>query len=258
MPCIPQEVDMNPQMQVGDANLSTCRVHRTNLQKGTHCESHLKAGEEYFFVLVTPEDPNSFVSVSDTKRQTVQSPVRPNSPLFSGSPRLGSHSAAFSSPSVDDEVDGGPHSASAYDDSMYTSEPESPEVDESAAEVDDSPHVDDATDFEDWAPPPVRSLVAAQQSRPGAVSRAPNRSACNIAPGSFSKSSAGSPSDHVMLTHRFPALGPRLETLEVLELALARDRWYKALNSDNVLAVIGIAKGENILPGESRKRRRID
>ena len=57
----------------------------------------------------------------------------------------------------------------------------------------------------------------------------------------------------------FAALGPRLEKLELLELALASDRWYKAHNSEDVQAVIGIAKGEKILPEEeSRKRRRMD
>lgn len=254
---------MKQQMQACEANVSsdklttsTCRVHRTDLRKGTHCERNLKEGEEYFFVLVTPEDPYSFVCVSNTKRVIARSPVSPIL-LTSEPPQLQSYNTISSSPFDDDNVDEGPNGASESDDSLYLSEPESSGADDSAAEVDNSPDVHNSSESEDEAPPPGRSLVAAERS--DNVSRAPDRSAMNIAPGSFCKSCPTGPSSNrCILTNSVPALGPRLETLEILELALARDRWYRALNSDNVLAVIGIAKGEKVLAEESRKRRRID
>lgn len=46
----------------------TCRALGLPLQQGAHYESGLEEGEEYFFVLMTPTDPNSFVSMSDYNR----------------------------------------------------------------------------------------------------------------------------------------------------------------------------------------------
>lgn len=60
-------------MQAGKLQQPTCRVCRVPFQQGNHCESDLEEGEEYFFVLVTPTDPNSFVSVSDNKRVVAHS-----------------------------------------------------------------------------------------------------------------------------------------------------------------------------------------
>jgi hypothetical protein len=65
-----------------------------------------------------------------------------------------------------------------------------------------------------------------------------------------------------LLTHSFAALGPRIDSQELLELALAGDRWYKAENSQDVRAVIGFVRGEKVDPeekkGPPKKRVRID
>lgn len=279
MSCISQELDVKPRRQSGEAacasdqpNLSNCRVYYTDLQQGTHCESGLKEGEKYFFVFVMPKDPNSLAVVSNTKRVASQSKARTDS-LASASPRPVSHNDAFTSPNHDGGVEESSESVFEYDEPMYTPvfespEDDSPEFDDSPEYdesheaddylgFDDSPESDDTPEFDDLTPPPGRSRDAAEGS--GAASRASQRSAMKISRGTFCKSSpAGLPLAYYMLTHGFPALGPRLETLEILELALARDRWYKALNSDDVQAVIGIVKGEKVLPEESRKRRRVD
>ncbi|KAG6362559.1 hypothetical protein INS49_007651 [Diaporthe citri] len=67
MPCFPEAVRQS--------RPPTCRVRRVPFQQGAHCESGLEEGEEYFFVLVTPTDPNSFVSMSDNVRVVAQSGV---------------------------------------------------------------------------------------------------------------------------------------------------------------------------------------
>lgn len=59
MVCLTQEV--------GPSQPTTCRVCRVPFQQGTHCEYGLEEGKDYFFVLVTPTDPNSFVSMSDNR-----------------------------------------------------------------------------------------------------------------------------------------------------------------------------------------------
>ncbi|GAB1315574.1 hypothetical protein MFIFM68171_05784 [Madurella fahalii] len=51
------------------------------------------------------------------------------------------------------------------------------------------------------------------------------------------------------------AIGSRVQTVDIL--AVDRDRWYEAKNSENVRAVIGILNGEKYLPNETRKRRRL-
>jgi hypothetical protein len=58
--------------------------------------------------------------------------------------------------------------------------------------------------------------------------------------------------------HRiFTALGPRLQSLDIFEVD--KERWYEAKSSENnVRAVIGIMKGEESLPQETRKRRKVD
>ncbi|KAJ0120105.1 hypothetical protein J7T55_000958 [Diaporthe amygdali] len=49
------------------------------------------------------------------------------------------------------------------------------------------------------------------------------------------------------------SLGAQLAELNILEI----DRWYEAVDTSNVRAVIGIKKGERHLSGEPRKRRRM-
>lgn len=62
-----------------------------------HWESDLVEGEEYFFALVIPTDPNSFVSMSDNKRVVAPSAARPN-PSASASARRGPCNSAFRVP----------------------------------------------------------------------------------------------------------------------------------------------------------------
>jgi hypothetical protein len=47
---------------------STCRVCRATHSVGRHYESGLQEGEEYFFVLVLPDDPTSIVFISKIER----------------------------------------------------------------------------------------------------------------------------------------------------------------------------------------------
>lgn len=63
-----------------------------------HWESGLAEGEEYFFALVIPTDPNSFVSMSDNKRVIAPSAARPN-PSAPASARPGHRNSAFRFPS---------------------------------------------------------------------------------------------------------------------------------------------------------------
>jgi hypothetical protein len=42
----------------------TCRSHRRSYSRGEHYEYGLEEGEQYFFLLVTPTDPASFVVVT--------------------------------------------------------------------------------------------------------------------------------------------------------------------------------------------------
>lgn len=58
---------------------------------------------------------------------------------------------------------------------------------------------------------------------------------------------------HRTLTQDIAALGAQLAELNILEI----DRWYEAVDTSNVRAVIGIKKGERHLSGEPRKRRRM-
>lgn len=84
MACLPRQAVLWGQLwdeeQESELQQPTCRVRQVPLKKGTHCESGLEEDEEYFFVLVTPTDPNSFVSISETKRVVAPPPavVPPN------------------------------------------------------------------------------------------------------------------------------------------------------------------------------------
>lgn len=70
-----------------------------------HWESGLAEGEEYFFALVIPTDPNSFVSMSDNKRVVAPSAARPN-PSASASARPGNRNSAFRFPARNNGRDG--------------------------------------------------------------------------------------------------------------------------------------------------------
>lgn len=69
-----------------------------------HWESDLVEGEEYFFALVIPTDPNSFVSMSDNKRVVAPSTTRPN-PSASASARPGNRNSAFRFPARNNDRD---------------------------------------------------------------------------------------------------------------------------------------------------------
>lgn len=125
----------------------------------------MEEGEEYFFVLMTPADPNSLVGVSNTTRLSAESAI------------------------------------------------------------------------------PFNQSTSGDKAR--------SDSFCKLSLGGLAW-------NYCMLTRNFAALGPQLGTLEFLELSLDGDRWYKAENSVDVQAVIGIVKGEKVLPDESKKRRRVD
>lgn len=71
--CLPQEAGLSPEIQEGELQPPACRVCRVPFQQGKHCEPGLEEGEEYFFVLITPTDPNHFVSMSDIKRVVARS-----------------------------------------------------------------------------------------------------------------------------------------------------------------------------------------
>lgn len=78
MACITEGIDPKPELQVGDLEQPTCRACQVPFQQGMHHELGLKEGEEYFFVLVTPTDPSSFVSMSANRCVVAQSAVLPN------------------------------------------------------------------------------------------------------------------------------------------------------------------------------------
>ena len=59
-----------------------------------------------------------------------------------------------------------------------------------------------------------------------------------------------------ILTSDVVVLGPRLQSLDILEIG--RNRWYEAKSQGDVRAVIGIKKGERYLPEETKKRRRVE
>lgn len=78
MSCITQEAGSGLQDEDGEIQSPTCRAARTEFQQGSHRESGLEEGEEYFFVLVTPTDRSSFVSMSSAKRVVAPAPVTPS------------------------------------------------------------------------------------------------------------------------------------------------------------------------------------
>lgn len=213
MACIPQEVQSGAQEQAAVARSTpACRVHRTNLHQGSHCESGLRAGEEYFFILTTPADPNSFVVVSNRKRVVTRPSVRPNPsasvPSIRPNPSVSapSNSPVVPRPSVNSNASASapvpptpkrhqiqvpshvrignksPASISRLDGLVSRSRSESPELVNRALA-------------------PDHSHNAAQGS--GATSGALNQSGQNFADGSFCKSSPDvSPLNRRMLTHR--------------------------------------------------------
>lgn len=77
MPCIAPKGEDDPEQQPDQnksatPSLPTCRACRGDHKGGWHYEGGLKEDEEYFFVLVTPSNPTSFVGFSSIKRTGAQ------------------------------------------------------------------------------------------------------------------------------------------------------------------------------------------
>lgn len=72
--CIAQQVEDDSNKLKGEEEMNlqfptaSCRVSQSHWSSGEHCEHNLEESEEYFFVLVTPTDPESFVGFSPTRR----------------------------------------------------------------------------------------------------------------------------------------------------------------------------------------------
>lgn len=78
MDCFPIEIGPGSDLQVSNPQSPTCRVCHVPFKQGAHYESGLEEGEEYFFVLLTPMKPNSFVSMSQGVCLVAQPRVPPN------------------------------------------------------------------------------------------------------------------------------------------------------------------------------------
>ncbi len=70
--------------------LPTCRFYRYKYSRGEHYEHDLEENEEYFFLLVTTTDPDSFVRVSSVTRPALRLPPSTPSSVVS-SPSLHEH-----------------------------------------------------------------------------------------------------------------------------------------------------------------------
>jgi hypothetical protein len=92
------------------SQIPACRFDECRYSKGKHYEDGLKAGEEYFFVLLMPADPDSFVALSSVTYQSYRNRPRRSAPgcrppdLLSW-PRSGS--SGFSSADMSDLVSSG-------------------------------------------------------------------------------------------------------------------------------------------------------
>lgn len=265
MTCIPQGVRSGAQEQAAVARstpdrllLPACRVHRTNLLQGSHCESGLRAGEEYFFILVTPADPESFVVVSNTKRVVARPSIRPNPSV--GAP---SKSPVVAKPIVNsNRTASAPAPPTAQRDEIQV--PAQVRHGESPASISRpgnsvSRPRSESPELVNGALVPSRLHDVAQVSRaaPGAL----NQPGQNMAGGSFCKLSRDVSSLNCrMLTHRFAVRGPRLVPAHegLLKFSFDHFEWYSAENCNNVQTYIGIAGPKDGLPDKSRKRLRID
>lgn len=76
--CFPPEIGPGSDVQVSNPQPPTCRIRHVPFKQGMHYEFGLEEGEEYFFVLSTPTDPNSFVSMSKIERVSTQPNAPPN------------------------------------------------------------------------------------------------------------------------------------------------------------------------------------
>lgn len=233
MDCLPQGIVSSPDIQAGQLRLTTCRVSQVSFQQGTHCESELKLGEEYFFVLATPADPDSFVRISNEKRVVAQLVVRPN-PSAGASAQPAYHNDSVHSPALDLESEG-----------------------ESAILVRDS----DSSEPIGRIRRRGRSHNAPRRS--GAAPRASRQPGTTVPYGPFCKSSpVANPLSHHSLTHDFAAPKCQLDKMKVLKFLADDDStWFETEHSDaenNENYVVGRIKKDNSLPERSGKRRRVD
>ncbi len=239
---------------MADRRLAPCRVYRCNDSRGEHSEHDLEKGEKYFFLLVTPADPRSFVGVSDVSIVTGTIPRLPSPPTGAAA----ALSAGFSvgvpgvpstpprRPPSPTSAPASPSAGSSVDMSSVTSTP--PRRPPSTPGAAASPSAGSSVDMSSVTSPPSRSPTPVT----GAAATAPA--------GSFSKYPTFLPHHLLkllsrMLTSHLVALGPPLHSLDVLSV----DRWHEGRNSENVRAVIGILAEERLLPEETRsKRPRLD
>lgn len=234
--CIARGDLREPAQQNGENEriFPTCQVYRCDNPSQLHCEFEVDEGQEYFVVLMTPTDPFSFAVLSkvDSLPYDLSS--------------ISGDSSMITSSSSD--------SVSLSDFSSVTSPRPLEELEYSAPE------------------PPrsrARSPRAVQNAggvNGGAKSSSPESEPVAIdgdsspanAPSAAAESDVTDVStpDIVTAPPGSLVLGPRLQSLDIFEIN--RNRWYEAKSSENVRAVIGIVKGERYLPGEPRKRRRVD
>lgn len=232
-----------------------CQVYRCDNPSQLHCEFEVEEGQKYFVVLMTPTDPFSFAVMSRVD----------NLPYDLSS--ISSDSSMIMRSSLD--------SVSLSDSSSETSprppealEYSAPEPPHSRAHSPHSVHCDDGVNggVGSSSPQPEPVVVGGDSSPANAPSAADESGVADAStpdmatapPGSFGKNIFPA---HMLALHTHiiittPVLGPRLQSLDIFEIN--KNRWYEAKNLENVRAVIGIVKGERYLPGEPRKRRRVD
>lgn len=102
--CFPPEIGPGSGVQVSKPEPPTCRISHVSFKQGTHFESGLEEGEEYYFVLLTPTDPSSFISMSQNERVITQ-PSAPPNPRASASVRSADPNGAFRRPARATDID---------------------------------------------------------------------------------------------------------------------------------------------------------
>ncbi|KAM7187192.1 hypothetical protein V8F33_011371 [Rhypophila sp. PSN 637] len=204
----------------GDQN--ACRVYRANYRREQEARiDDLVDGEEYFVVLLTPEDPDSFVGISSIIRWTSPAPRSQGPNDLTAPKRITVEPEGFSSPQLHMPL---------------------PDF---SSDSDISPEEGiDLTSGLALSPSAGSSLGS--ESNTGDISTMPEQEPANAE----SRPVASNPRPTSFM------LGPRLDALDIFKVD--RKRWYEARSNDDMRAVIGILSGEKILPEESRKRRRLD
>ncbi|KAK4238256.1 hypothetical protein C8A03DRAFT_43955 [Achaetomium macrosporum] len=202
-----------------NAQLPTCRSYRYDCSTGEHCECDLGEDEECVFVLLTPADPGSFVTISQNTRVVRSLSSSPPTSITS-SPTLDS-GRETACQTAEMCVSPGPEPQSPRDTFLRV------------AGADVGHEVGERV-----SPSPSRELEL--QSING---DSPTAEILLAVPCAY--------------TGFRVALGPRLRNLDIL--SIDREQWYEGRSSENVQAVIGILNGKRfLLEGGPRKRPRQD